>query len=115
MMFGTTVFCCYAVDTLFYSIFKNLRLALFTATMYFGNNKYPYETSVDKGRAIAVIYQDLCKAFDMGSPNTLLSKLWRDGFDGWTEMDKELFGQQDPEDNGQWLRIPKISVSDGVP
>lgn len=82
-MFGTTVFWWYTVDTLFYSIFKNLRLGLFTVTVYFGNIKYQYEASVDKGRAI-VIYQDFCKAFDVASPNVLLSELGGDGFDGWT-------------------------------
>lgn len=72
------------VDSLFYSIFRNLRLALFIATAYFGNIKYQYESSVGKGRLQMSFIRTSVKPLTCPTPSILLSKLKKNGFDGWS-------------------------------
>ncbi|KAJ7404946.1 rna-directed dna polymerase from mobile element jockey-like [Pitangus sulphuratus] len=41
-------------------------------------------TSVDRGRALDIVYLDFCMASDIIPHNILLSKLEKNGFDVWT-------------------------------
>ncbi|KAK4829770.1 hypothetical protein QYF61_006494 [Mycteria americana] len=66
------------------------------------------ETSVDKGKAMDVIYLDFCKAFDTVPHNILLSKVERYRFDGWTEL---LVEWSHPEGSSQRLNVQR-EISD---
>lgn len=63
--------------------------------------------SVSKGRAIDVIYLGCCELFDMVPQNILLSKLDRDGLDGWT-VKWEFIGWSHPGDGDQWFRWTSV-------
>jgi len=45
---------------------------------------------MDKGKATDVIYLDMCKAFDTVPPHILVTKLEKNGFDGWPTHWKRL-------------------------
>lgn len=66
---------------------------------------------VDKGRAIAVVYLDLYKAFDTGLQDFLVCKL--ETWMWWADhsLDKELFGWPHSNSCGQWLNI-QVEISD---
>jgi len=58
--------------------------------------------SVDRGRAIDIVFLDLCGTFEMVQHHILISRLERCGFEGWI-MDNELVGW--PEGCCQWLYV----------
>ena len=62
---------------------------------------------VDKGRPIDV-YLDLCKSINMVSHHIFISKLEREGSEGWTV---ELVEWSKPESCGQWLYV-QVKASD---
>lgn len=64
----------------------------------------------------SVIYLDFFKSFDMVIYNILLSKLERNGFDGWPVWWIRHWLLSHPEGGGQWFRVlmdtPVVSLGD---
>lgn len=71
IFFNVCDFCCFYTSSI--GLWFNVIFAL-----------HGVVTSVDKRIATCCIYLYSCKVFDAATHNIVLSKVKRDGFDGWT-------------------------------